>query len=312
MKTAFLGIPLCYGIYFYNYNIFKSAELASKNFIELNEKYKINRMDTNILNDLILARNKLEYTLKIQLFINKYFNSQKIEDFIYRLEWMLVHLNSLNINNKQLNFDEDCLINFDTTIDKEYLKDNTETLHKKLRDLISLEENGSLIEMLSKFKANIMIPKENYENTFRKLIKEVLESVTIDELKSTKLIVEFIDDISMCFEATCEPFSKGVSKMIVNIARPISYDKAQQLAAHELTHHFQFILMQDLIEKFPEMNIIKDSMPLSMLLEGGAELAVDLIYDYQSRFKSLRNLLPDKFSDKDIQTILDVEKITWK
>jgi hypothetical protein len=36
--------------------------------------------------------------------------------------------------------------------------------------------------------------------------------------------------------------------MIVNIARPISFDKAQQLAAHELTHHFQFILMEDLIK----------------------------------------------------------------
>ncbi len=116
----------------------------------------------------------------------------------------------------------------------------------------------------------------------------------------------------MCFEASCEPISKGESKMIVNISRPISYDKAQQLAAHEITHHIQFVLMQNLIDNFHEFEIIKDSPAFSMLLEGGAELAVDLIYDFSTRKNSLKKLLNKDISDRELEKILEIESLTWK
>lgn len=297
--------------YFSNYKTFKSAEVASKYFIDLNERFKNKEEDKSFFPEIKEIKNKMENTLKIQMLKNKFTNSEKNSDFIYRLEWMIVHLNSLMFKNQKINFEDDCINNFNTKVDLNYLENKIEN-EKILRSLLQGKENLSLYEELKKYKESIMIPKEEYEETFKKLVNEVLNLVKIDELNGAKLDQNYIDDINMTFEATCEPVSKKLSKMIVNIARPISYDKAQQLAAHELTHHFQFILMEDLIEKFPEMDIIKDSLALSMLLEGGAELAVDLIYDKETRFNSLRNLLSKKFSDNDISKILEIESIIWK
>ena len=104
--------------------------------------------------------------------------------------------------------------------------------------------------------------------------------------------------------------------MVVNIARSISYDKAQQLAVHELTHHFQIGLMErHLYDKCPEMRVLPDMGPMGIVLEGGAEAMVELYFDPQAggvvsrvadlekRMPSVRNLSAEK--------ILQIERISW-
>jgi hypothetical protein len=123
------------------------------------------------------------------------------------------------------------------------------------------------------------------------------------------------------------------SKMIVNIARSISYDKAQQLAVHELTHHFQNVLMErHLYKTCPEMRVAPLFGPMGLLLEGGAEPFVDLYFNMTvggggaaaaaagvagglvDRVQDLQQRMPVKQQKKlgcSLETVLNVEQVSW-
>ena len=314
LKGLLIFVPGILVTSYYNSKTFRSADDASKSFIEKINQHKATNEKERIRAELLSLKLKMENTLSVQGVLNHIIKNKNRDDFIYRLEWMIASLQQFKIiEGEKVSFESDCLHNFDTIVDPKYLTDDSQRLHLKLRELIGMSKQQELYKQLDEFKKNYMIPKIQYESVFRKLVEEVLITTnSIKELVNSNIVQEYVDDFSICFEATCEPISKGKSKMVVNIARPISYDKAQQLAAHELTHHMQFVLMEEIIEKFPEMKIIQDMGVLSMLHEGGAELAVDLIYDSRKRKASLRNLLPETFKDSDISKILEIESLTWK
>ena len=100
--------------------------------------------------------------------------------------------------------------------------------------------------------------------------------------------------------------------MVVNLARPVTYDKAQQLAVHELTHHMQFVLMDRHLYHFPEMRVTLDDGPMGMLLEGGAEVAVDLFFPpgNLARQEDLAERLPGPLKSCAAH-MLAVERLTW-
>ena len=100
--------------------------------------------------------------------------------------------------------------------------------------------------------------------------------------------------------------------MVVNLARPVTYDKAQQLAVHELTHHMQFVLMDRHLYHFPEMRVALDDGPMGMLLEGGAEVAVDLFFPpgNLARQEDLAKRLPGPLKSCAAH-MLAVERLTW-
>ena len=123
--------------------------------------------------------------------------------------------------------------------------------------------------------------------------------------------MSIIFDILIVYQATCEPINSIESRMVVNIARPITYDKAQQLALHELTHHVQFVLMsRHLYPSYPEMAVAFDDGPMGMLLEGGAEAAVDLLMSTEERVIDLSSRLPLSLRPR-AANIVAVERITW-
>ncbi|CAB9511024.1 expressed unknown protein [Seminavis robusta] len=170
-----------------------------------------------------------------------------------------------------------------------------------------------------------MIPKKSYEPVYRQLVDDILETCQawMPELQSAHLKQQYMDDAKVSCEAWVEPdrdAAAGDSKMVVNIARAISYDKAQQLAVHELTHHIQVVLMEHhLYDKCPEMRVSPEMGPMGVVLEGGAEAMVELYFNLDaggvvSRAQDLEKRLPRHGLRRLNLTpaiILEIERLTW-
>lgn len=233
---------------------------------------------------------------------------------------MLVAAYSFNYPDKlKMSFEKESKFKFNTNVPEDYLSQtiDEEKLNTLLNKLYKEEfetENKNLKNLSDKVnyhKKKFEIKKDDYKKKFSYLIEEVMGifNSEIDTLKYSNLKIQYYDDPNSSVEASCEPIGDSTSLMSVNLSRPISYDKAQQLASHELTHHVQFVLTEKMFINFPEMKIIQDSMPFSMLLEGGAELAVDLIYTDVIRAASLSKVV--SLSEDKIKTILEIERLTW-
>lgn len=216
---------------------------------------------------------------------------------------------------RKLTFDEQCRLLFNTDVDRDYLSDSvTRKLHARLSELLPVSEpKAELFERYREFRKQMIIPKNQYEPQFRGLIGDVLKKIEahVPELVTAHVVQRYVDDSTLCFEATCEAKATNQSEMLVNISRPITFDKAQQLAAHELTHHMQFVLMQrHLYNKYPEMCVSLDEGPMGMLLEGGAELAVDLLFPPEERVRDLVQRVPESLRPLVVKA-LEVERISW-
>lgn len=248
-----------------------------------------------------------------------YFNFRKKElynDEIYRINWMISVLKSYEFPfSYKFNFDRYCESTFSIKLPKTYLNQSINEL--KISNLLKEiygnkidEIQNSLYKSVAFHKKQLEISKEMYKKIFGNLIDEILVVLkdNIPELSNVDLEIIYYEDISSSVEAFVQSTGNGSSIMKINLARLISYDKAQQLASHELSHYVQNALIENLFKKFPEMKIIRNSYPFSMINEGGAELAVDLIYDEEFRKKSLKKMIPEY----DIDSIFQLEKLIWK
>ncbi|KAK3282361.1 hypothetical protein CYMTET_9892 [Cymbomonas tetramitiformis] len=239
-------------------------------------------------------------------------------DEVYRLEWIIAQLQSINailVPQKAFEFERQCDLYYGSQVSPEYLdEDRTTQLLQELDELLP-RSASPLHERYRAYRNRFVIPKKQYQPVFRKLVDDMIHEMKqhVPELHSAHLTQKYVDDSSLCFEATCQATSRKESEMLVNIARSITYDKAQQLAVHELTHHLQFVLMEHhLYPRFPEMRASIDAGPLDMLLEGGAELVVDLLLPPAERLKDLETRVPrGRFSTGALRDALKVERITW-
>lgn len=239
-------------------------------------------------------------------------------DPVYRLEWMEAQLRTISTRLKlakggeKLSFEEQCAQLFDTSVDPSYVDQRrTDDIIIRLHNALP-SSNMPLHLRAHAHRERHLIPHEQYEPVFRKLVDDVIDLMKerVPELQQTCVRQKYVNDMSLCFEATCEP-GLDASEMIVNVARPITWDKAQQLSTHELTHHMQFILMEQyLYPSCPEMRASLDEGPMGMLLEGGAELAVDLFLPPVDRQRDLVRRVPVHLKT-EVPAMLAVERLTW-
>lgn len=273
---------------------------------------------------------------------------------VYRLDWMKTNLICISsqlqgqqgsgqdcegTNKPRLTYEEESAVLYDTTVDPSYFDPSTtQTAHVNLDSFLpkKSKKTQTLHERHQKYLEKLMIPKKHYETTFRNLVDNVLSECVaiIPELKTARLRQEYIDDIQECYEAYVMPSHHQApedtslrgrlkeSKMVVNLARSISYDKAQQLAVHELTHFIQFVLFEEHLYRYcPEMRVVVEVFeegPMSFLMEGGAELFVELFYDGSSprrdRQIELQSFIPNhilRLPYYDAATISAIEQISW-
>ncbi len=223
-------------------------------------------------------------------------------DTVYRLEWMEAHVRTISARlqvaqGAKLSFEEQCGMFFDTKVDPEYFDPNrTDIVARKLEKAFPHPSDKPLHRRVDAYLESCLIAKEQYEPVFRRIVNDVmcLMQQRVPELLTASVRQKYVDDMTQCFEATCEPRADGVSEMLVNVARPITWAKAQQLSTHELTHHMQFVLMhQYLYPLCPELRVCLDDGPMGMLLEGGAEVAVDLFLPPADRQDDLVRRVPD-------------------
>jgi len=241
------------------------------------------------------------------------------DDAVYRLEWMGANLQTICtiLDQKEakirLGFDEQCKDLFNTSVSSRYFTDNpTAAVHQKLAALLPPSDDP-LPDRHRTFWAEWFLPKADYEPQFRRMVGDVLKmmEVAVPELQATTVRQEYFDDSGVVWEATCEPSGPGESVMKVNVARPITWCKAQQLAAHELTHHLQTTLMErHLYPQFPEMAVAPEEGPMGMLLEGGAELGVDLFFPPEAREHDLAERVPAALRS-EVDKAVAVERLSW-
>ena len=239
-------------------------------------------------------------------------------DATYRLEWMAAQLTNMTakLAKTPMNFDAQCRLLFDTQIDSAYLDlSRTAAQHRELERLLPIDPavpGAPLHERFLAYREQFLIPKTSYEPFFRRLFDDCVRRMVekVPELAHTRVTQKYIDDPTQCFEATCEAAGHDQSTMLVNLARPITYDKAQQLAMHELTHHMQFMLMEQHLYRFPEMRATLEDGPMGMLMEGGAEVAVDLFLPPAARQQDLTERLPGPLK-QHASHLLAVENLTW-
>eukprot|EP01006_Ploeotia_vitrea_P028738 TRINITY_DN61378_c0_g2_i2.p2 TRINITY_DN61378_c0_g2~~TRINITY_DN61378_c0_g2_i2.p2 ORF type:complete len:460 (+),score=51.82 TRINITY_DN61378_c0_g2_i2:25-1404(+) len=260
---------------------------------------------------------------------------------LYRLQWMQAQLRAMAFNlqsddsKAEADFDSYCAAVFDTHVSPDYYAPGIiKKLHRQLEEALETEgmglgqglttapvsTGGTLFEKYTKFRSKFTIPEERYETVFRNVMADVdVRAWNHFDLTDCQLQQKYIHDITHGAEAWCEPVKdrKLTSLMTVNTARPITAEKAQQLAAHESTHHFQFVSMQkNVFKQCPEMEVEVSPGPLDMVLEGGAEVAVDLLYPTEERRNHLiRSVLPKMGRNYDehlnkVDKLLQVDSIT--
>eukprot|EP00667_Euglena_gracilis_P010547 EG_transcript_10752 len=259
---------------------------------------------------------KVGYHARLCSFLNHTYE----DDTLYRLEWMRVQLQAICTmlqptamgNQENPSFDEQSWNLQNTRVPPSFLTDaRTKDLHARLDPF--LPPGSTLLARLRAFREPWFIPKAQYEPQFRRLVEDVLQRMggVVPELRDTVVQQKYFDDIAVSYEAACEPNAPGSSTMVVNVARPVTWDKAQQLAVHELTHHLQFTLMQrHLYPRCPELSLALDEGPMGMILEGGAELAVDLFLPPAQREADLAARVPPALRPR-VARALAVERITW-
>eukprot|EP00760_Papus_ankaliazontas_P010555 PhM_4_TR1434/c0_g1_i2/m.12516 len=117
--------------------------------------------------------------------------------------------------------------------------------------------------------------KREYERHFRTLVKRVegIFGKRFPELKAVSRVhVSVVDDADVSAEAWCTPHNTQVLESVIhiNLARPVTFEKLQQLVCHEYTHHVQFVLMKLYNSTLPPNTLVG---AMTTLLEGGAEYA---------------------------------------
>lgn len=132
-----------------------------------------------------------------------------------------------------------------------------------------------------KFKQNFMIAKDKYETVFRACL-DYTQSKTKSKIPfglADMIQQQYYDDGKDSVEATCEPISEqpNTSLIRVNLARPISVEKCQQLTAHEGTHHIQNCLTRPAFTKYPELAFEFKYSPMDFVFEAAAEVAIQTL-----------------------------------
>uniref|UniRef100_A0A0G4H5Y7 Uncharacterized protein n=1 Tax=Chromera velia CCMP2878 TaxID=1169474 RepID=A0A0G4H5Y7_9ALVE len=215
---------------------------------------------------------------------------------LFRLDWIRAHSTALTayiervVDTRSMSFDEEALRLYDTTVDSDYLDPSVvQMILDRLASMLEREKGESLFEKYQSMRGRFGIPKQSYETIFKTVLEDAQEvdSRMCDHPPEASLAVIAYENPSDPAEAYCEP-SRGVllkSSMRLNLARPITAEKCQQLAAHEGNHHTQFVSLANLAETFPEwalfVYLFVDFCALNFLLEGAAELAVELIFPYR-------------------------------
>ena len=263
---------------------------------------------------------------------------------IYRLEWMKANLRSVltdltalqeqtqNAKSRNMTYEQEASILYDSYIEPSYFdKAHTEQVHARLDALLpkpnkTNSNEASLFDRHTQYMAPLLIPKQKYKGFFCDLVDSVMLQCIklIPELATAKLHQEYIDDPKETAEAYVTADSlkdpPRQSRMVVNIARAITYDKAQQLAVHELTHFVQAVLMEDyLYPSCPEFRVAPELGPMGIVLEGGAEFFVQQYYDgskdpARDRRADLETRVPHHILARpgySPDAILAIEDCTW-
>eukprot|EP01084_Bolivina_argentea_P120530 213671_1 len=228
------------------------------------------------------------------------------------------HINNiLNPNKKQLSFDEESEMFYDIIVSKDYLNQSIiNKLLSKLDSLLPKNNTNTLFERYTLFRNDFIIDDNLYEIVFDKMLKDA-QKITFDFTQT----VEFTGDIIHTEYYTnphdpSETYSSYHSNlhtvMRMNKSRKITFEQCQQLTAHQSTHHIQFCLLDDICRKYPEFQCGLSLSPIDFLLEGGAELAVDLIFPKKVRIKKLQKILnmfnKNHLCDR-IELLLDIDQI---
>ena len=129
------------------------------------------------------------------------------------------------------------------------------------------------------FYDTFLIPKIQYEGFFRRMVQDVLAlySGHFSELVlGPRLHIRVVDDLKTTAEAWYNP---KYTVIVVNIARPITQEKLQQLVAHEVMHY-----VQDVVHNRNQKYYDTSS---ALFSEGSAEYAVDLVFPESTRAMQL-------------------------
>jgi hypothetical protein len=158
---------------------------------------------------------------------------------------------------------------------------------------------------------------EMYEKIFDECINYTINKYRPYSNPINKLKIDYYNDITDSAEAYAQRIDRYSSVIRCNKARSISIIKVQQLTAHEATHHFQYCFLDDIIKDHPEFELREYSRNMyGYLLEGGAEVAVDLIFPYEERKNHLINkLLPlinRETSNEEVEILMKIDSLTTK
>lgn len=242
---------------------------------------------------------------------------------LWRLRWqmafvsaLVAHLSELLGQRKSLvSFFDDAKEIYDCHVDPEYASEKVVSeILAKFSAQVGSSDVDSNLETWRQTLQSAMIPEENYEQTFRSMLQEVMHIIgdTVP-LERWSLEQECFSDLSCCFEATCGYKGNRTSVMKVNTARPIDLCKCQQLASHEFTHHIQFCIVEEmLLPHYPEFHCDIDFGPWSFILEAGAEVAVDCLFTPTRRKAQLKALEFHLLSSSEVEKIVDLDSLAWR
>lgn len=176
-----------------------------------------------------------------------------------------------------------------------------------------------LFSIYTNFRNKFIIPETKYEEIFKDCLNftnnKYIDS-QCEEFKRNKLMLDFYHDINDSAEAWAQYKGDFTSDIKCNKARPITIEKCQQLASHEGTHHYNFCLFDEVTKNLPEFQVQLSSSPISFIMEGAAEVGVDLIFEKALREKHLREkLIPmlnniELRADEAAQRLMTIDYLT--
>ena len=251
-----------------------------------------------------------------------------------RYDWMRAILTSLNTKLKQilhptdLSFDEESRKLYDIQVPNSYT--NQTPIDKYFHQLMNIlnitqtqytNDPTIIYQKYSSFRNQYQISDHHYQTIFSFILQDVQDMFKSKFSSSTASILEqstlqeiYFNDPSNSAEAYCSYKGNMKSTMHMNIARKITIEKCQQLTTHELTHHIHYVLLESIRKKYPEWQVGLHGNALAFVMEGCAELAVDLIWKKNERIKYLQEkILPlmgiDEGRNEDMVKLIEMDQI---
>ena len=237
-------------------------------------------------------------------------------------------ITKLNSKQQTLSFDQESEQLYDIKVPNSYLAQaKIDEYFNELKTILNIskkdyDDDPTIVyRKYNSFRNQYKISDDHYRSIFsyilddaQKMFQSRLSKSNAAIIASSTLGEQYFNDKSNPAEAYCSYKGNKKSSMHMNIARKITIEKCQQLTTHELTHHIHYVLLESMRRKYPEWQVQLHGNALSFVMEGCAELAVDLIWRKDERIKYLQdNILPmmgiDENKNQDMIKLIEMDGI---